>query len=193
MTRFFYLAFVLSIAALNAQNSARSTTSGEPISAERMVIYQDFLSHYQDEDGSKKTFVLNLAQTTVAFEPESGDRLTCLKHFTQDELMSSPPHMFRPTDFQNRSIRIVDPKKQQIHDPGEAINKGQSVDDAVSAGFASAIFTLSEIVFDASHTHAAFSYSFHCGALCGDGGDIVYELKSGKWKKSGDACGMWIS
>lgn len=194
MIRVVCLALVLSVVPVDAQNSPRSKISGEPISADRMEIYQDFLVHYQNENSSKAAFTLNLAQTTVPFEEHGSDRLLCLKQFKPEELVSSSLHMFRMTPaFQNLSVRVVDSKKYKVQDPGDAIRKGQPVDDAVAAGFAAAVFTFSEIVFDASHTHAAFSYSFNCGALCGHGGIVVYELKNGKWGQSENKCGRWIS
>jgi hypothetical protein len=194
MIRVVCLALVLNAVHVEAQNTPRSTISGEPISADRMEIYQDFLVYYQDQDGSRTAFTLNLAQTTVPFEEHGGDRLLCLKQFKPEELVSSSLHMFRMTAaFEKLSVRVVDPKKHKVQDPGDAIRKGEPVDEAVATGFAAAVFTFSEIVFDASHTHAAFSYSFRCGTLCGHGGIVVYELKNGKWVQSENRCGRWIS
>ena len=77
-----------------------------------------------------------------------------------------------PTD----KVHLVDPGKHEISDPGNAIGEGQSVDDAVEAGFKAGLFTFSEVVFDTAHTHAALNYTFHCGSLCGHGGTVVFIL-----------------
>jgi hypothetical protein len=97
MIRVICLAFVVGAVHVEAQNTPRSTISGEPISADRMEIYQDFLVYYQDQNSSKAAFTLNLAQTTVPFEEHGGDRLLCLKQFKPEELVSSSLHMFRMT------------------------------------------------------------------------------------------------
>jgi hypothetical protein len=90
-------------------------------------------------------------------------------------------------------INLVDPKKHKLKDPGAAIHNGTSVDQAVTAGFASGLFTFSEIVFDSDHKLAAFRYSFVCGILCGNGGTVIYELKDGKWSPTKRRCSSWIS
>jgi hypothetical protein len=88
---------------------------------------------------------------------------------------------------------LVDPAVTKIADPEDAIHKGVSVDDAVKAGFAAGQLRLSEVVFDKDHNFAIFSYSFHCGRLCGSGGTILLEKEDHKWVRSEEGCGTWIS
>ena len=93
-------------------------------------------------------------------------------------------HSFKTDDLGRlgvSSIHLVDPNEQkkevEKNDPGKAIRKGISVDDAVRNGFAHALFTLSEIWFDKDHEHAIVSYRFWCGSLCGNGGTEVLVRK----------------
>ena len=90
-------------------------------------------------------------------------------------------------------VRLVDPDKHKMHDPGRSIFRGQSVDDAVETGFAAGLFTFSEIVFDNSHTHAALRYSFVCGSLCGHGGTVVFTKERDTRKPAREGCRQWVS
>jgi len=154
-----------------------------------MEIYRDFLHGYNNGSNS----VLNVSQLTTAFAPDESDQKGCLSKFSVGELATPAVHRFSDDAFPGPSVRLVDPKKHQGKDPRDAIRGGASVDDAVRAGFAAGLFTFSEIAFDASHTHAAFSFSFWCGSLCGHGGVIIYELYESKWKQARSNCGRWIS
>jgi hypothetical protein len=102
-------------------------------------------------------------------------------------------HVFSEGAFPKDSVRLVDPDKHKLRDPGTSIREGQSVDDAVDAGFAAGLFTFSEIVFDNSHTHAALSYSFNCGSLCGHGGTVVFTKEGNRWKRAKHDCAYWMS
>ena len=93
-------------------------------------------------------------------------------------------------------IRLVDPdahgKEVRDNDPGDAIRRGADVNDAVKGGFAHGLFTLGEIRFDRSHTHAIVSFSFWCGALCGHGATMIMEKRDGSWVRQKN-CSGWIS
>ena len=90
-------------------------------------------------------------------------------------------------------VRLVDPSGWSPHDPGELIAKGQSVESAVDSGFDHGLATFSAVVFDESHTKAAFTFSFVCGRLCGSGRTVIYELTPTGWIESSKQCGSWIS
>jgi len=55
------------------------------------------------------------------------------------------------------------------------------------------LFSVSEIAFDQQHNHAAVSYSFWCGSLCGNGATVIFEKIDGQWKKTNRNCGGWVS
>jgi hypothetical protein len=88
---------------------------------------------------------------------------------------------------------LIDPEKAKIKDPEGGIRKGESVEQAVKEGFQAAHFSFSEIVFNPDHTRAMFKYGFHCGSLCGNGGTVLLEKKDGKWIRSKQNCGRWMS
>ena len=176
---------------LMAQETApKPAISPEPLSAERIGIYRQFLAGYH-KDLQRK---LNVATTTEPFSPDDNDLKDCLKRFRLGDHSTQTLHSFQADAFPNDQVILVDPKSHKKQDPEDAMANGVPVDDAVEAGFAAGIFSFSEIVFDASHTHAAFSFSFFCGRLCGHGWTAVYDLKQGKWHEDSHAiCAHWIS
>jgi hypothetical protein len=133
-----------SLAVAVAQDATAPKLSPEPISSERMSIYRDFLSSYNN--GSKST--LNVSQVTENLHSSDYDATGCLKDFKKSDFSLSVIHSFSPDAFPKEQVRLVNPKTHKRADPGDAIRKGASVDDAVDAGFASGLFTFSEIAFD---------------------------------------------
>ena len=73
------------------------------------------------------------------------------------------------------------------------MQKGASVDEASSRFSAGGLMSVSEIIFDGSQKHAALSYSYLCGNVCGNGGTVIMDLDAGKWSQSERSCGSWIS
>jgi hypothetical protein len=181
--------YALALLAAAAQSAPKPSLCPKPLTTEQISIYRAFLIDY--DNGSKD--ILNVAQTTGTFEADDGDLTGCMKTFNKANSRALVTHNFQPDTFPIDSVHLVDPETHQISDPGNAIREGQSVDDAVNAGFKAALFTLSEIVFDSSHTHAALNYTFHCGSLCGHGGTVVFIKVRGTWKRSKANCGSWIS
>jgi hypothetical protein len=173
---------------LDAQSTA-AALAPTPLSAESIHIYRDFVQHWNN--GSRAE--LNISNQTENFNPSEDDRKGCLKDFVQARSVST--HAFPPDTFTGLNAHLVDPRLHEKRDPGDAIRKGTPVDQAVNAGFAAAIFTLSEIVFNSDHTRAAFSYSFVCGSLCGNGGVVLYQRdRHGTWREDEHVeCGRWIS
>jgi hypothetical protein len=172
-----------------AQDAPSAKLSAVPIGTEQMVIYRDFLTSYRN--GSKR--VLNVSEVTGTFRMSDYDLGGCLKNFKKSDFNASIIHSFNADDFPKDKVRLIDPKTHKRADPGDAIRNGVSVDEAVTDGFAAGVFTFSEIAFDSTHTHAAFSFSFVCGGLCGHGGVIVYHLQNGHWRQSKAGCSRWIS
>jgi hypothetical protein len=176
--------------ASRAQSGVKSAQGG--LSKDALEIYGNFLDGYIGKNQGK----VNLIETTSVFHVSASERDTpCLKHFSPaglDEKLQVT-HMLDASLTSGRSVVLVDPAVTKIADPEDAIHKGVSVDDAVKAGFAAGQLRLSEIVFDKDHNFAIFSYSFHCGRLCGSGGTILLEKKDHKWVRSEEGCGTWIS
>jgi hypothetical protein len=164
------------------------TISPSPFGADQKVIYNDFLADYtKDFPGT-----LNVADTTTGLQLMGEQHPACLKDFPK--LSTVDTHRFSSDFFAPLiKVRLVNPSLHKKRDPGEAIRRGESVDDAVKAGFAAGIFTLSEIVFNPTRDRATFTYSFVCGSLCGNGGTVIYHHVSGKWVQERNTCGSWIS
>jgi hypothetical protein len=170
-----------------AQQTAAPVLEPSPLTAEDISLYHSFLAFYNN--GSQS--MLNIANATKPFTPNYGDEAGCLKDFAVTH--TSLVHHFPSGAFADLNTHLVDPHLHQKRDPGDAIRKGESVDDAVAAGFRAGIFTFSEIIFNAGHDRAAFTYSFVCGGLCGHGGTVIYRKTNGKWVREKDNCGNWIS
>lgn len=182
----------LSFPSLLLLSSCTLAQSTAPIayspSGEQMMVYRAFLADYAK---AEPKMTLNISLQFGAFTPEDYDRKSCLAGFSNDAIAASRPGVFDFGAFPTQ--RLVDPKTHKRSDPGDAIRKGDSVDHAVNEGFARGLFTFSDVIFDKDHTHAAFSYSFVCGALCGHGGVVVFEKKGDRWQQSKRNCGSWIS
>ncbi|MGB7190072.1 MAG: hypothetical protein WBD10_08050 [Acidobacteriaceae bacterium] len=182
------VSLVLLPASLLGQISSKPVVSHTALTADQVAIYRTFLSSYNTGLDAQ----INVADMTSEFMPDPNDFKGCLKEFGPSTA-SEDVHRFS-TEFSGlRKLRLIDPNTHKIADPGIAIRQGVSVNDAVKAGFEAGVLTLSEIIFDPTHHYAAFSYSFHCGSLCGNGGTVVYELKDGKWVKSKRFCSFWES
>lgn len=185
----------LIIAPLALPADKKPQISQSPMDADQIAVYQTFLDSYTT--GSKAR--INLSKITSTFSLAEEKKDSCLKGIAFDATgrTDSIVHEFDPKTALPGNIRLVDPREQQRsikrNDPGSAIRQGQDVNSAVEAGFAAGLLTLSEVAFDKDRTHAAMSFSFVCGGLCGHGSTILLEKKDGKWRESKGRCSSWIS
>jgi hypothetical protein len=164
------LAIVFQTGELKAQEVPATSSPAQPASAEVLVIYRNFLKTYIKGTRS----ALNVARTTIPFKPDDSNREDCLTAFSDDDLKVTSSHSFTPDAFPGAAVKLVAPR----HD--------------TSGGFTPDTFTFSDIVYDASHTHAAFSYAYICGGLCGNGSTVVYVRAGGVWKPAATQCPSWI-
>lgn len=102
-------------------------------------------------------------------------------------------HLISVDISKGRPVKLIDRNKHKVDDPGKNINKGDSVEHAVTQGFKSGVLSVSEITFDRAHRFAVFKYGFYCGSRCGQGGTVVFEKEGDKWKRSKRSCFSWIS
>ena len=158
---------------------------------EELQVYKAVLANWFHSE----KFSVNLSRLTDSSETASGD---CGKNRSFDAA-SKTVRRFKDEDLKALGaghIRLVDPdahgKEVRDNDPGDAIRRGADVNDAVKGGFAHGLFTLGEIRFDRSHTHAIVSFSFWCGALCGHGATMIMEKRDGSWVRQKN-CSGWIS
>jgi hypothetical protein len=170
--------------------------SDQPLTSEQLAVYRAVLTGWYE--GNKAA--INLAAQTDPINPsdDSFDK-ACLKGLLLEKATPAEVHRFRVEDAAQlgfAKLRLVDPESQakEVHenDPDKSISEGRTVDDAVSNGFAHGLFTLGEIQFDQSHTHAIVSFSFWCGRLCGNGSTMLMEKKDGVWVNR-KQCGGWVS
>lgn len=189
-------ALLASAGIAGAQEKAKVVVSLNPLTAEQLSVYKAVLAGWM----SKDTPVVNLAdRTTPLGETGPSNAPECGKGLDLEPLSTTMVHQFQVGDLAqlgSGKIVLVGQKRgeQDVkdNDPWTSIQKGHSVDDSVRNGFAHGLFTLSEIQFDKKHEHAIVSYSFVCGALCGNGSTAVMEKTADGWKEM-KRCGEWIS
>lgn len=194
----------VSLMALGAAGSAlgqqsqdvKPIVNNKPFTTEQFAVYRAVLTIWSQGDKS----AINLSVQTDPVNPndDSFDK-ACLKGLILEKTPVAEVHRFRDEDLAQLGIaklRLVDPELQakevRENDPGNAIRRGQPVDDAVSNGFAHGLLTLGEIQFDQSRTHAVVSFRFWCGMLCGHGTTMLMEKKDGMWTRK-KQCGGWMS
>jgi len=177
--------------------------SNSPLSADEVAIFRVVLKDYAR--GSHGTMLL--ANTTAPVDQSPTSVQTCADEISAklDPQSRDVVHRIDPSVVAGLHVKLTDPNAQEKeiknNDPQNlihsAIDDGQQVtakqfDDSVSKAFRSALFTLSEIVFDEKHMHAVVSYSFYCGSLCGNGNTLKLRKVGKEWKVS-KHCGGWVS
>jgi hypothetical protein len=155
---------------------------------DQVLIYQTFLGSWVGKE--KKP--LNVSLKTEAPTAEDLKQFTdCTGNtaWTSAETEKSSSNLLAGLPY----VRLVDPDTWTPRDPGDAIAKGETVHSAVRSGFDHGLMTFSAVVFDKSHSIAAFTYSFVCGRLCGNGGTAIFKATPGGWIRTDKQCGGWIS
>lgn len=160
---------------------------------DRVAVYRAFLADYTE--GSDMT--INLGNRSTEIDLSGSDLRECTSGFPISG-RDSTPQTLTGEIIGAAPVRLVDAEAQRSamrdYDPGEAIRRGASVEDAVAGGFDNGLLTLSEVVFDRTGDHAALQFSFVCGALCGHGGTAVFNRVGHDWVQSERECGdSWIS
>jgi hypothetical protein len=199
MKKSFLPALMMTLMLLCMPASARDkpVKAASTLSADEVAIYKALLQQYSEG----KDIALNVSQTTYPLDPSSPTSSldpNCLQGIRIDlEAGAHTFHEMPPDILPGKSMKLVDPRKQtkivRSNDPGKTIRDGKPVKDAVENAFSTALFSMSEIIFDKEHRFAVVSYSFYCGGLCGHGAALVFEKIKGEWRKTNRNCGSWIS
>jgi hypothetical protein len=195
----------LSLLALAGDKQPKPKLSKEPLTPEQIAVYRAVLQDYA-QGGDNIT--LNLANKPRPLDRSGFDwSEDCVKSLELEPAPKSGSlvHTFDPAVDLGVKVVLVDPEAQtqtvKKNDPGNVIDSGaksgkpvtdDQIGDAVKKAFNTALFSLSEIVFDKEHKHAVVSYSFYCGGLCGHGGTVILQ-KSGETWKMLRRCSSWIS
>jgi hypothetical protein len=161
--------------------------SSVPLTKDQLSIYETFLHNWQE--GSKSP--LNVANTTDSFIPEADELQGCMKDFPRKS-RAIETHQF-PDDLANEQIRLLNPAEYKVPAMSDLMNQKRNLDDTVETMVNAGLMSLSEIIFSQDHRLAALQYSFQCGSRCGTGGTLIYEKRSGLWKKSRRRCSFWQS
>jgi hypothetical protein len=146
---------------VSSSGSAQVTPDAPPFTPDEIAIYRDFLLHYPGPPSQ----IIGMQDTTVTFTASRG--------YGDDP---HPPNLEIPA----YSGRHLPPEVM-------ALAKEKAVTAGITArlpdGSVKWRFTLSEIAFDSKHEQAAFIFDALCGCRGGQGGTVLYELKSGRWER----------
>jgi hypothetical protein len=191
---------VISLGAVAQENPQKPQIVDAPLTSDQIAVYRAVLAIYLK--GSHR--VLNLANVT---EPLDEPDTACLKGLDAgvEKGLASVIHRIGPSLVADLKIVLVDPDRQQEtikeNDPQNLMKRAiddrqkitdEQLDQSIKTAFDTGLFTLSEIVFDKEHRHAAVSYSFVCGGLCGHGNTLVLKKVGHIWKVA-KRCGGWVS
>jgi len=153
-------------------------------------VYRAFLDNWVGDEKSPINVSMSIKATSVDDVEEFAD---CAGNSEADWARADAIDDLRPLIGALSYVRLVDPRKWSPRDPADRIAQGEAVDSAVDQGMANGLLTFSTVVFDKSHTIAAFSYSFVCGGLCGNGGPVIFDKTANGWVRSSRQCAIWMS
>ena len=191
---------VLSLGTPAQEVSSKPMVSNNPITSDQIAVYRAVLSDFLK--GSDNA--LNLANIT---DPIDVTDQTCLRGMDGGVIKeaASVVHRLAPELVAGTRVVLVDPDRQQKavdeNDPQKLIRSAidqqgkvtdEQLDESIKNAFRTALFTLSEIVFDNQHRRAVVAYSFTCGMLCGNGNTLALKKIGNTWKVA-KRCGGWAS
>ena len=189
----FLTATTILLLAASASQHASTAANPTSVATDAAKIYEAFLNTWT----GKEHHTINVSKSAEVSTPQDIQEYTeCVKEDGSAHVIwtkGTPIADLRDTIGHLPYVHLVDPKEWHPDDPGNLISKGQSVESAVDAGFSAGLLTFSAVTFDDSHKTAAFTYSFVCGGLCGNGGAVIFKKTSKGWIQSKRSCGGWIS
>lgn len=143
--------------------------SRTPLSADEIAVYKAVLQQHISRDSGS----LNVSVTTYPLDPTSP-----MNHLSESECL------------QGIRLENLAEVSHSFHDLTPEVLPAKNIK---LVGFATALFSMSEIAFDKEHRNAVVSYSFRCGPRCGYGATLALEKLGSQWKKTKRNCGDWIS
>ena len=186
---------LLAVSCAAGSDASKVTVSKSPLTPEQIAVYNVFLSAYNNGAGG----IVNLGNQTIKLNLSNQDADECLSGTKLENLAetNSTVHTIGPEAIDSKKYRLVDANQQaaQIrkNDPSRTVGEGRSIENAVSAAFASGLLEISEIAFDKEHHYAVMRFRFVCGGLCGNGATLVLEKIGDTWQRTKRSCNEWIS
>jgi hypothetical protein len=175
---------LLSLAlASSAQNPEVSALSTEPLTVDQFAIYQDFLTNFGVASEGPGD-LLNMQPQTVAFDPAGSRGCAMSRGLNKPAATHTLPPAILAFSDPARIERILAANHTLV--PAEKRGPHARPD-----GYVETKFRLSEIAFDASGTHAAFTWSASCNCKGGEGRTVLYEKIDGHWRQSSKLCDGW--
>ena len=148
---------IATTSALECQTPSTQAPSTARMSRERTAIYRAFLQHY---DGPISN-LLNMEPDTIPFEVGTPAVEACLltRHISPfgDTVHELPTEIIR--------LETLDSVTRRIRAAGNLVPANRRTAYTGPDGYVLDVFTLSEIVFDAAHRHAAFSQVFFATSM----------------------------
>jgi hypothetical protein len=193
--------FLYTLASTQVSQSVAPTLTADVLSSDRVAIYREFLISDPALAAVPATSTLNVSLVTEPFVYKDfvdPDR-SCLGAAHIFELSTPQLHKVPAEVSASDRVRLVD---LSVPPPAAPV-AGHSVGAKALGMFHRAaagppapvrpdsLLTLSEIVFDDSHSYAAFRYSYSSTRDFAKGATAMYELDHGTWKAAKSNCSEW--
>jgi hypothetical protein len=169
--------------------------TNEALSADRIAIYHQFFASDPAFANIDEVSNLDVSNVTEAFHYKSYvdvDRY-CLANAYIFDITTASLHKLPAQSFTSGRIHLIDlysPEARPDTSLVPILFHHAAVDTPLTA-HPDTLITLSEIVFDDTHTHAAFRYTLATGPNSAKGATVLYEFTNGSWKPSSSTCSEW--
>jgi hypothetical protein len=191
--------YVTSLVSTQPQPPSGPTLTDQPLSSDSIAIYREFLTSNPALALASTTLNVSLVTEPFLYKSYVDPDRSCLSLAHIHELSTPDLHKLPSEALADAHIHLVDlyippppppPPNRSVATKTLAIFHRPAAAPA-SPSRPDSLVTLSEIVFDDSHTHAAFRYTFASGAHNAKGATAIYELDHGSWKASPSTCSEW--
>jgi hypothetical protein len=147
------------------------------MTTEELKLYGDFLDSFLGTHGEFSR--ASLSERTVALILSPADKDGCLQGITFKISRAANQHQFPASIANGRPVYLVDPNKSNTTD------------------LQTGLLSLSEIGFDNDHRFAVFTFELVRSGISGgmymEGGTLVFRKTNGKWIRTNQSCGKWVT
>lgn len=183
----------LSLVSCKSHKTGPPQLSQQPLGSDNLAIYRSFSSPQKSTVSPPQPvpeeFRQYIFDQTVPFhlQPEDqASRPSCLKDFPASAFEGNIVHQISADVFPPPDI-LVKPGTDKVGEYGKSVNHASKRGPCET--------TFSEIVFNPSHTRAAFWFVHTCYMYGGPqsmGSTVTFDKQNGVWK-SGKSCRNWMS